>query len=150
MTLALTRATEAHLPHALSLLAAQLDEHSIAIEPEALRRAVLGLLERPERGALLLAFDGDRAVGVACLAFVWTLEHGGLSAWLDELYVVPALRNQGTGRALLLAAIDLARSRGCLAVDLEVEQDHARAASLYLREGFSAHRRSRYVRHLMP
>ena len=88
-----------------ALLGAQLREHGIPLERAALGRAIDGLIERPERGRLLLAERSGRPLGVAALSFVWTLEHGGLSAWLDELYVEPEARGGGTGTALLEAAI---------------------------------------------
>jgi hypothetical protein len=47
---------------------------------------------------------------------------------------------------LLLAACKTAVACGCAAVDLEVEQSHARVESLYLREGFRRHTRRRWVR----
>ena len=97
---------------------------------------------------LLVARDGDAVVGVAYVSFVWALEHGGLSAWLEELYVLPALRGQGVGGRLLDQVLALARARGCAAVDLEVEAEHARSASLYARAGFRAHARARWVRPL--
>jgi hypothetical protein len=37
-----------------------------------------------------------------------------------------------------------------VAMDLEVEASHARVVQLYLREGFEAHTRSRFVRVLSP
>src|SRR5579872_5729184 len=49
---------------------------------------------------------GPVPVGLAYLAYTWTLEHGGQSAWLDELYVVPGERSRGVGTALLRAALD--------------------------------------------
>lgn len=128
-----------------ALLAVQLAEHEVEIEPTRLRAAVLGMLEDPQRGFVLLAFSGAAVVGVACLPLTWTLEHGGLSAWLDELYVIPARREHGIGRALLRAACAHARKLGCAAIDLEVEASHARAANLYVREGFERHRRTRFV-----
>jgi GNAT superfamily N-acetyltransferase len=143
--LTLARATRADRAALLELLAAQLGEHDIALGDERLGRAIDGLLEDPDRGALLVAKRGGETVGVACLSWIWTLEHGGESAWLDELYVRPALRERGTGTALLHAAIAAARARGCLAVDLEVEAEHARAANLYAREGFRPHTRARWV-----
>ncbi len=132
----------------LALFAAQLEEH--ALPTTGLAAALDGALAEPSRAAVLVAQDGARTVGVAYLAFIWTLEHGGHAAWLDELYVVPELRSRGIGEAILHAAIALARARGCRAMDLEVEADHARAARLYERAGFRPHTRARYVKSLVP
>lgn len=131
----------------IALLANQFREHAIALERDQISEAVLGLLSDPARGAILLAHDPD-PVGVASLAFTWTLEHGGWVAWLDELFVVPDRRGCGIGRSLLLRAIETARNRGCRAIDLEVDADHSRAERLYQREGFVALARRRWARRL--
>jgi GNAT superfamily N-acetyltransferase len=128
------------------LLAAQLAEHGISLDAPLLAAAIDGVIERPERGRFLIARASGEDVGVAYVSFLWALEHGGKSAWLEELYVVPAQRSAGFGTTLLRAACALARDEGCAAMDLEVEADHARAARLYEREGFRAHRRARWVK----
>jgi GNAT superfamily N-acetyltransferase len=133
----------ADLPVATALLRAQLEEHDI--EAPGLGEAVAGLIDHPDRGAVLLATHGAEAVGVAALAYTWTLEHGGLVAWLDELYVVPERRNLGIGRALLDRALSHAASAGCVAVDLEVEESHMRAVRLYASAGFQRLPRSRWA-----
>jgi GNAT superfamily N-acetyltransferase len=130
----------------IDLLLTQLHEHGIRIRETALARAIDGVLDRPERGSLLVATRREAAVGVAYLSFTWALEHGGKAAWLEELYVVPDQREQGIGRALLAAACDHAARQGCAAVDLEVDAVHERAARLYAREGFSPLGRARWVR----
>ena len=65
-----------------------------------------------------------------------------------ELFVLPHLRGKGIGGLLIEETFDRAQARGCLAVDLEVEASHGRAASLYLRHDFVPHTRSRFVRKL--
>jgi len=135
---------------ATALLAQQLGEHAIVMPATDLAAAVEGILVRPERGRILLAFAGGQPIGVAVLSFVWTLEHGGRSAWLDELYVVETRRSQGVGLELLRAAEAEAARAGARAVDLEVETGHARAANLYARNGFRAHERRRWVKRLEP
>lgn len=136
------------LDAAVALLATQLAEHEIALERAALARAVGALVRHREFGRVLVARDGDRVVGVAALSFLWTLEHGGASAWLDELYVLPEARGTGLGRRLTEAALELARKVGCIALDLEVEPGHEIAEQLYERMGFRRHRRQRMVRML--
>jgi GNAT superfamily N-acetyltransferase len=131
----------------VALLAEQFREHRIDLDDQRLAEAVEGLFAEASRGTILLACDPE-PVGVAVLAFTWTLEHGGLVAWLDELFVVPHHRDRGIGRALLQRALEVARERGCRAVDLEVDADHARAERLYQREGFALLSRTRWARRL--
>jgi GNAT superfamily N-acetyltransferase len=95
---------------------------------------------------LLIARADGVPIGVAYVSFVWSLEHGGLSAWLEELYVVPERRDGGTGTALVHAVKGVCRAHGCAAIDLEIEESQARAVSLYEREGFERHTRTRWVR----
>jgi GNAT superfamily N-acetyltransferase len=148
MAMRIERVTIDFLDGAVALLGAQFREHTIVIGLSALREAVRGLVSREERGAVLVASD-PTPIGVAALAYTWTLEHGGLVAWLDELYVLPEHRGRGVGRALLLRALDVANENGCRAVDLEVDADHARAEHLYEREGFTALSRRRWAKKIL-
>ncbi|MBY0278299.1 GNAT family N-acetyltransferase [Candidatus Binatia bacterium] len=131
----------------IALLARQLDEHDVALAPDALERSVRTLLGDPRLGHVLVAgVEGDEIAGVAVLSFLFTLEHGGPAAWLDELYVVDTWRGRGIGERLVEAALGVARARGCVALDLEVEPGHDAATRLYERLGFRRHRRVRWVR----
>jgi GNAT superfamily N-acetyltransferase len=131
------------LVSAVDLLGLQFEEHRIALPREELTTAVKGLISDRTRGAIFLARESD-FIGLAVLAYTWTLEHGGLVAWLDELFVVSAHRGRGVGCALLHHAVDVAREDGCLAVELEVDAKHARAEHLYRREGFARLTRRRW------
>jgi GNAT superfamily N-acetyltransferase len=146
METAVRPATREQTDDIFAMLALQLEEHRIAIEPGALRSAIAGVFDDPSRGAFLLARVDDRFVGVAYVSFIWSIEHGGRSLWLDELFVRPELRERGIGRLLLEAVFALARAERCVAIDLEVDVDHSRVESLYQRHGFIAHERRRFVR----
>jgi GNAT superfamily N-acetyltransferase len=143
-------ATLADVETIASMLRGQFEEHGIQIDDAALHRAIRGPLESPGRGSFLLAGDDPSPLGFAYLAYTWTLEHGGKSAWLEELYVLPSARERGIGTALLGAVIAHARSEGCAAIDLEVEESHERASRLYARGGFTSHRRARWFKKLTP
>jgi GNAT superfamily N-acetyltransferase len=135
------------LPAATVLLRAQLDEHELPTESAALARALETLVRRPDRGRLLVASSDGQLIGIAALSFSWPLERPeGCSAWLEELYVVPARRGQGIGERLLHEAIAAAAAAGAVAVDLEVAVGHERAAHLYQREGFRRLPREHWVR----
>lgn len=142
-------ATPADRDAVVALLVAQMREHEIPIDAASVGHAVDGALAVPDRAAILVAEGPPGSLaGVAYVSFTWTLEHGGRACWLEELYVSPARREQGIGKALLARAVEHARGRGCAAMDLEVEQGHERAANLYVREGFRPHTRRRFVKKL--
>jgi ribosomal protein S18 acetylase RimI-like enzyme len=142
------RATPDELDEVVELLAAQLAEHDIPIARADLAFAAEGILRVPERGFVLLAVDPTGAAGIACVSYSWTVERGGLVAWLDELYVVPSRREHGIGNELLGRVIAAAAEDGCRTVELEVETSHARAEHLYRRHGFTDLPRRRWTRTL--
>lgn len=138
----------ADAPAILPLIAAQYDEHAIVRAPRELEAGIAGLVDHPERGAVLVAArpGHDDLAGLAVVSFTWTLENGGRTAWLDELYVTPGHRGSGLGTSLLEAVIAIADAEGCLAIELEVDHDHARAEALYQRYGFRVLPRRRLTR----
>lgn len=140
------RASPADIDTIHRLLASQFDEHDIHTSPEALRGAIAAVFEREHLGFFLVARDRGEIIGLAAVSFAWTLEHGGKSAWLDELYVVAGRRGEGVGRALLERVMGEARELGCQAVDLEVDAAHRRAERLYERAGFQRLTRARWVK----
>jgi RimJ/RimL family protein N-acetyltransferase len=58
-------------------------------------------------------------------------------AVLVSMWVAPASRNQGTGRALVAAVVDWATASGKQRVDLLVIEGNAAAIALYERCGFA-------------
>ena len=87
------------------------------------------------RDMVLLAGAGPD--GLAVLRFRPALCSAGLECYLAELYVVPARRGQGLGRALMTAAIELARREGAEYMDLGTSEDDVAARGLYESLGFS-------------
>ncbi len=86
---------------------------------------------------VLLAGEGPNAI--AELRFRPSVWMDGLDAYLEELYVAPALRGRGIGRALLEAAMDHARERGAVNMDLNTSVDDRAAIALYESCGFTNH-----------
>lgn len=142
------KATSADLNPLSDLLAAQFAEHEIDLPIDELRAALTTLLENDTLGFCLLAEEEGRPLGFADIVFTWTLEYGGKTAWLEELYVLPEWRNAGIGAQLLDAVIVGAKNLGCKAIDLEVEEEHQRAENLYQRKGFHPLSRRRWAKEL--
>lgn len=64
----------------------------------------------------------------------WT---GRPEAYLQELYVVPARRGNGIGRALLEATMAAARGAGATGIDLNTGETDEAARALYESAGFT-------------
>ena len=103
--------------------------------PQKLAERVALLLSGGETAILL----GGRAepTGLAVLRFRPAIWAEALECYLAELYVVPARRGQGLGRALMEAAIDLAREEGATHMDLGTGEQDVAARALYESLGFS-------------
>ena len=87
--------------------------------------------------AVLLAGDGPD--GFAQLRYrPWVYSAGpNAHSYLEELYVVPSLRGQGIGRALLGAAMDAARNEGATHMELGTSENDIAARALYESAGFT-------------
>jgi ribosomal protein S18 acetylase RimI-like enzyme len=102
--------------------------------PAALADRMTELLAREDFDVLLA---GDGPDGLAVLRFRPAIWADALECYLAELYVVPRRRGHGLGRALMEAALDLARRRGATHIDLGTSEDDIAARSLYESLGFS-------------
>jgi ribosomal protein S18 acetylase RimI-like enzyme len=90
-----------------------------------------------EEGEMTVLLAGSGPDGISLIRFrpsVWT---GGPEAHLQELYVVPARRGCGIGRALLEATIAAARAAGATGLDLNTGETDSAARALYESAGFS-------------
>jgi ribosomal protein S18 acetylase RimI-like enzyme len=103
-------------------------------DPESLARRIGELLAGGDTEVLL---GGEGPDGVAVLRFRPSLWSDGPECYLAELYVIPARRGEGLGKALLATAIELARERGATYMDLGTSEDDVAARGLYERFGFT-------------
>ena len=92
--------------------------------------------ESVERGNLevLAARAEGRVVGVAVLAYRLSISAAGLFASIEDLYVEPAARRRGVGRALLEAVGESCAASGVSYVEAQVEDEEA--AAFYAAVGY--------------
>jgi ribosomal protein S18 acetylase RimI-like enzyme len=105
-------------------------------QPAALAALVAG---EPFGPAWLIEVE-RRAVGYLVLSWGFSVEAGGREVCLDEIYLVPEMRNRGLGRRVLALVEAEARAIGGRRIFLEVER-HNRAIGLYCRAGYLEHDR---------
>jgi GNAT superfamily N-acetyltransferase len=101
---------------------------------EALLR---GLLSAPERGACWVAEAEGGVCGYLLAVFMFSLEHGGLMAEIDELFVSPQMRSAGVGTLLVAAAERDLAGRGLVRLQLQLGVDNHGARRFYERLGLS-------------
>ena len=130
---------EPHESRAVARLLIGFRDHYGRPEPgdEAFRSGVERLISDPGTEYLLAAADGEPA-GVCQLRYRYSLWTASDDCWLEDLFVEEQARRAGLGEALVRAAIDRARARGCGRIELDVSQSNRAAWSLYERMGFSA------------
>ena len=143
MPVRVRRATSADRSVLRGLLAAQLVEHRLAAEPERIDRGLDAVFRPGSPAWLLLAERDGAAVGVFLGNRIVSVEKGGETLWVEELYVTPAARRTGVARALLAHAVAEARACGLCALDLEVLPAQQAAFALYRALGFKEVARAR-------
>ena len=85
-----------HVDALVALFEAQLQEHSIETSQDNLRAVIEAVIADRRYGFILAATVPDgRVVGAAYASSLLSFEHGGISGWLEELYVLPQWRDQG-------------------------------------------------------
>jgi len=89
-------------------------------------------------GAVWIASSEGRPGGYVVLTLRFTMEFGGLDAFIDDLYVRPSCRRRGMGQALLGALFSDCEKRGALAVHVEAGHDNLPALGLYGSRGMRA------------
>jgi GNAT superfamily N-acetyltransferase len=87
---------------------------------------------------VLLAWNGDQAVGVVTIAESHALYAEGKIGIIQECYVLPAYRNRAAGTALLETALGMARERGwaCMELCTPPLPEFANALEFYKRHAF--------------
>jgi ribosomal protein S18 acetylase RimI-like enzyme len=107
--------------------------------PEQLAGRLVELLAGDDTVILLAGRDGEDPCAVAVMRFRLSIWEPGLECYLAELYVAPARRGQGIGRALMEAAMAAARKQGAGYMDLGTAETDVPARRLYESLGFDNH-----------
>ncbi len=103
-------------------------------------RSVVRQLERlltdSRLGFGLIAMEGDIAIGYLLAVYVFSLEHLGVTAEIDEFFVVSEYRSRGAGRKLLKKSENISAGFGCTNISLQIYRHNNAARSFYLRHEY--------------
>ena len=107
----------------------------IEMSDEARAEAVKPLLDGSPLGAVWFIGPKMAPVGYVAVSFGWSIEMGGMDAFIDELWVREKVRGRGMGSEALAALIPALVGAGVKALHLEVADGNA-AERIYKRAGF--------------
>lgn len=101
--------------------------------------AAFGAIADDPNNHVLVATLGDDVVGTLQLTFTPSLSYqGGWRATVESVRADSARRGQGIGTALMQRAIEMARERGCVLMQLSTHKTRTDAHRFYDRLGFTA------------
>ncbi|MBX3736052.1 MAG: GNAT family N-acetyltransferase [Candidatus Didemnitutus sp.] len=124
-------ATADDIPALVDLMADFYAESAFPLDRDWAARSFAALFADPARNAAWLASLDGQPIGHTVLCSRHSMEFGGLDGSIDDLYVIPAARRRGVGRALLDRLVAHARALGVLALHVEVAPDNTAAQALY-------------------
>lgn len=104
------------------------------------------LFDSPPAAHGLLAWDGQRLVGLATYSFLWPAEGVTSSLFLKELYVAQTHRRQGIGKLLMQRLCQLAAGNRCSRVEWVTDEGNADAQHFYEELGAPQHRSKVFYR----
>jgi GNAT superfamily N-acetyltransferase len=93
-------------------------------------------LGQPERGYCWIAEGERRLEGYLLAVTMFSLEHGGIMAEVDELFVAADQRSAGIGAALLRTAEQELAAAGVVRLQLQLGVTNHRAKVFYAQQGF--------------
>lgn len=96
-----------------------------------------GALAAPDYVRCWLAERNGVLIGYLLIALVFSLEHRGLMAEVDEFFVVPDARGTGVSASLLEQAERALTARGIVLLQLQLGVTNAVGQAFYKRNGYS-------------
>jgi GNAT superfamily N-acetyltransferase len=130
-------ATAADIPALLPLVEQYwLFEDIAGFDPARVGRELGRAVADPKLASGWIAFVRGEPVGYLLAVYVFSLEHLGLTAEIDELFLLPSARGKGAGDALLQAAEAEFIRRGCTNVSLQLGRGNDGARDFYRRRGY--------------
>jgi len=112
-------------------------EEIAGFEPGSVTKQLQRLCGDPRLGAGWIAHMDRKPAGYLLAVYVFSLEHLGLTAEIDEFFVLPSCRGNGLGSGLLQAAEAEFLRKDCTNVSLQLGRGNEAAREFYHRNGYS-------------
>ena len=105
--------------------------------------ALTNLIKNESYGKVWLVLDEGVEIGYIVITFGYSIEFGGLDAFIDEFFILEDYRKRGAGGRTLLLVEQFLGDMNVEALHLEVDFQNEIAKQFYLSKGFDFRRRFR-------
>ncbi len=97
---------------------------------------VQSLLRNERLATAFFIKSGEERIGYVILTRYHSVEKGGLTFFIDELYVEAPFRRSGVGGRVLAKILELSRAEGAKGVSVQTEPHNAEAIAFFSGHGF--------------
>ena len=119
------------LPELMPMMRAYCDFYRVDPSDERLEALATSLIDNPAEGLQLIARVDGTPLGFATIYWTWQTLYACRIGVLNDLFVVPASRGTGAGRALIERCRELCHEHGAEKLAWETAPDNTTAQRLY-------------------
>ena len=125
---------------AIVTMAVAFRDHLERVTPtdEQFQASVRTLLTSPDAEFFVAHDAQEQALGYVLQRYRHSMWANGKEATIEDLFVDPVFRKQGTGKALIEFALARAVSEGCTSVCLDTNEFNLASTRIYTALGFNA------------
>ena len=106
---------------------------------EDVRQQLIPGLRKNSSSVIVIAFEGQTAVGLSISFFGFSTFYAKPLLNIHDFVVVESHRGKGIAKLMLDKLEEIAKSKGCCKLTLEVLEGNVRAQKVYQSFGFSAY-----------
>jgi len=127
----------ADIEELINLMSDFYEDSGYKLNIELSRRALRTIIANPELGRVWLLEHKNQIAGYVVLTLVFSMEYGGVCAFVDDFFIRAGFRRLGLGSVGMDALLAECRQRGVRAVNIEVGRDNLPAKEFYASFGFN-------------
>jgi GNAT superfamily N-acetyltransferase len=131
------KASSIDVPELVALMAEFYAEAAYPLNQRRASEAFAAILADERLGQVWFIQAGSQNVGHVIVTFCYSMEYGGLIAFVDDLFIQKAFRRAGLGMAALTEVRSYCANGGVRAIHVETGRDNVAALALYRRVGFA-------------
>jgi len=120
MTTAITLASAEHAAQVLGLMHRYHEEAKLPYDDAHRADVATPLLDGSPLGAVWIIGPNRAPLGYVIISFGWSMAHGGMVGWLEEVYIRASVRNRGIGTEVMHAVVVNLRQAGLKAMHVQL------------------------------